>query len=218
MLISLVPVTLLFLVILLFPDHLAQHSMLRHLLIYRPHRKQLITLVLSPSTMQWTPFKIYRGTTPIPTPIQLGELGSLYTRWVHTLLGPEFSSDTMGDSSRSTAAANRRAKFIAKVQTRRASQALSRTNPTAAINPVLTREAVTLRGTKTRPRRLNPVVPITPSVQAFYEDHKGDNKWVSIREGGTITGTVIDKGVFAKTDIPPNTRITLVKDSEDQKI
>jgi hypothetical protein len=143
MLISFVPVTLLFLVILLFPNHFAQHWILRHLLINRPHRKQLITLVLSPSTMQWTPFKIYRWITPILPSLQLRDLGSVYTRWVYTLLGPEFSSDTMGDGSRSVAATKRRAasrlaKFIAKVQTRRASQVLNRTDPSASINPVLT--------------------------------------------------------------------------------
>ena len=240
MLISLVPVTLLFLIILIYPDLLFQHWLLQHLIIHRAHRKQLITLVLSPSTLQWLPFKIYRWSAPIPVPLQLEDLGPSCTWWLHALLGAEFSSDTMGDGSRSVAAANRRAasrraKFIAKVQAKRTSHILSRKDPAASLNPVLSYETAILRGTKSRPRRPSPIALITPSATAFYEVHKGDNKWILLREGGTIVRTVADKGVFAKTDIPPHTRIApylgrirpastkgpyclLVKDSEDNEI
>ncbi len=48
---------------------------------------------------------------------------------------------------------------------------------------------------------------MTPATKAFYEAHKGSNKWVVLREGGTIAGTEEDKGVFAQTNIPPNTKI-----------
>jgi hypothetical protein len=65
MLISLVPVTLLFLAILLHPEILAQQWILQHLLIHRAHRKQLVTLVLQPTTMQWIPFQIYTVVQPL---------------------------------------------------------------------------------------------------------------------------------------------------------
>ena len=240
MLISLVPVTLLFLTILLNPEILAQQSILQHLLIHRAHRKHLTTLVLRPSTMQWLPFKIYRWKMQTPVLIRNEDLGSACNHWLHTLLGPEFSSDVMGDGARSAAAvsrraASRRSKFIAKVQAKRASQVISRMDPAASINPVLACETAPLHGTKSRPRRPSSVTPVTPSAKAFYEAHKGDNKWIRLEEGGTIAGTETDKGVFAKTNIPPNTRITpylgrirppntkgpyclLVKDSEDNDI
>jgi hypothetical protein len=75
MLISLVPVTLLFLAILLYPDLFVQHWILQNLIIYRAHRKQLVMLVLSPLTMQWRPFKIYRWSAQTPAPLQLEDLG-----------------------------------------------------------------------------------------------------------------------------------------------
>jgi hypothetical protein len=190
--------------------------------------------------MQWLPFKIYRWKAPTQAPLQIADLGPLCTRWLHALLGPEFSSDTMGDGSRSTSAVRRRSsarrtKVIAKVQAKRTSQILGRMDPTASLNPALACATIPLLGTKSRPRRAPSIVPNTPSVKAFYEAHKGENKWICLRKEGTITGLESDNGVFAKTNIPSNTRIApylgrirpaktkgpyclLVKDSEDREI
>ncbi len=141
--------------------------------------------------MQWLPFKIYRWKTPIPAPLQIEDLGSFCNRWLHVLLGPEFSSDIMRDGWQSASAVSRREASM------------------ATTNPVLACETAPLCGTKSRPRRPSPTVPTTLSAEAFYVAHKGDNKWVSLREGGIITGTESDKEVvFAKIDISPTTKIT----------
>jgi hypothetical protein len=46
-----------------------------------------------------------------------------------------------------------------------------------------------------------------PSGPECFDAHKKINKWVVLREGDTIAGREEDRGVFALTDIPPNTKI-----------
>jgi hypothetical protein len=62
------------------------------------------------------------------------------------------------------------------------------------------------RGTRSRPY-IDPLPMQVPAAVPFYEANPGRNHWLDVRIGGNVTGTPIEKGVFAACDIPPHTRL-----------
>ena len=85
MLVSLFPVTLLFFIVLMHPEALFFPRLFNHLIIYRAHRKQLVTMILQPSTMQWIPFRIYRWRQSTLAPLHIQDLGLFIQQWIYTM-------------------------------------------------------------------------------------------------------------------------------------